>query len=180
MPAKPGELMAASRALELKLNVAIGNSQRGVRALDLLDLPPEIRNCIYEYAVVMPEGEAIEIRTQYYAPHHGQGQQPVITRVCRQLRRETLPMYYSMNRLTTSVGYIEDVQTQKIAVNAWLAAVGETNAGHIRRLVVGYDGDDQHGKVEAIRWSKGFRAVRKVAELREWTADEQQVRDEEA
>lgn len=65
----------------------------------LMKLPAELRNLIYELVVV--EAKTIDI----VDPDHVQGgpgvseraKQPGIAQVCRQLRREVLPIFYSQN-----------------------------------------------------------------------------------
>ncbi|KAK5119417.1 hypothetical protein LTR85_007517 [Meristemomyces frigidus] len=162
--------------------------KQGVRAIGFLDLPAELRNRINEDVVIKPGGGEIEIRPVYYAPHHGQSQQPAITRVCRQLRRETLPMYYAANRFVTSVGWMYNVEEDlpEKAVSKWLEAIGEESSKHIRHLFVGfrsdYDASNMGGpeaislETERIKSSTVLRPVSEVAEVRLWTRKESRMR----
>ena len=51
-----------------------------------LDLPPELRNTVYELTLVSETPiKPFEDR-----------QQPTISKVCRQVRAESLPVYYSL------------------------------------------------------------------------------------
>ncbi|KAK4618342.1 hypothetical protein CLAFUW4_12549 [Fulvia fulva] len=68
-----------------------------------LDLPPEIRNTIYEFAVTCDNDE--DCRITACAPWPNAADRPIqelcmepaLTRTCRQIRHESLPMFYSMN-----------------------------------------------------------------------------------
>jgi len=59
----------------------------------LHDLPPEIRNRIWQYAVFEPEDVLIKQPTYQRASW----MQPGITRTCKQIRQETLHMFYACN-----------------------------------------------------------------------------------
>ena len=65
----------------------------------LLSLPAELRNHIWEYAVV--EAKSIKIRPVRNHKDDNEpietGAQPGITRVCSQIRGECLPMFYGQN-----------------------------------------------------------------------------------
>ncbi|KAK4955216.1 hypothetical protein LTR10_007411 [Elasticomyces elasticus] len=57
----------------------------------LLNLPPELRNRIWEEALVSKKGStSIAINKHTWA-------QPLLLRTCKQIRKEAGPMYYSLN-----------------------------------------------------------------------------------
>ncbi|KAK5704352.1 hypothetical protein LTR97_003370 [Elasticomyces elasticus] len=56
----------------------------------LLDLPPELRNAIYEYALVIHQPITISKTSQWT--------QPGLLRACKQIRQEAAPIYYGMNQ----------------------------------------------------------------------------------
>jgi hypothetical protein len=73
-------------------------SIRDRNALDfrLLDLPPEIRNLIWQRVLV--ENNAIHLDTTSRSPH-----QPALTRTCRLIRNETLTWFYTRYRFIMEV-----------------------------------------------------------------------------
>lgn len=95
----------------------------GVRPAKFLDLPREIRDIIYEYAVRSPHNLAVARR------------QPRITRVSRQVREETLAMFYEKNEFVVFLGILTwDAIVRRL--KEWLKAIGVANWSHIRALVV--------------------------------------------
>ena len=68
-------------------------------------------------------------------------QQPSITKVCRQLRCEALPLYYELNQFIISLEStrahpsISTVDEPAIAAK-WLKAIGMQDRKHLRSLVV--------------------------------------------
>lgn len=69
----------------------------------LLSLPPEIRNRIYEYAVVELPCVEIHLRQHQEPCGHG-GEQPALTRTCRQIRNESLGLFYELNAFCIRAG----------------------------------------------------------------------------
>jgi hypothetical protein len=95
----------------------------------LLHLPAELRNIIYEFLVVFdgpitPLDKLNNLKSPYECGHR----QPNISLVCTQLRRESLPLFYSMN--------IFDM-TWAVNLNCadWADAVGERNLRHLKSVV---------------------------------------------
>ncbi|KAK4904195.1 hypothetical protein LTR66_017933 [Elasticomyces elasticus] len=80
----------------------------------LFSLPPELRNRIYQYGL----RDQLSIGACWH--------QPPITRVNRQMREESLSLFYA----TTAF-----VAHQKTDIAGWLHAIGETNASRIRRII---------------------------------------------
>jgi len=66
--------------------------QRNRLASPLLRLPPELRNRITEYAVTEIAPITVSSRRRL-----DESRQPALTRVCRQLRRETVETFYQVN-----------------------------------------------------------------------------------
>lgn len=63
----------------------------------LLELPPELREAIYEY-IALAENPLVTFRLDSYQQDtYQQATQPALTRVSVQVRRESLPIYYSCN-----------------------------------------------------------------------------------
>ncbi|KAK5684036.1 hypothetical protein LTS10_003900 [Elasticomyces elasticus] len=84
-------------------------------------LSPELRNAIYEAAF----NTEYAITLQDNAIQHG------ITRTCRQLRRETLHMYYSLARFNA---HLDDGPTAPLA--RWLEVLGRDNCLLLREVNV--------------------------------------------
>jgi hypothetical protein len=66
----------------------------------LLRLPPELRNRIFEPLLIRPYSIVISAHTQRNSPSdkmHKSLAPPAITRTCRKLREETLPVHYGAN-----------------------------------------------------------------------------------
>ncbi|KAK4892304.1 hypothetical protein LTR27_009138 [Elasticomyces elasticus] len=144
--------------------------KEGVRPPKFLDLPPEIRDQIYACALKYRErrlkGRPNEFTIQLdeaYGPlkrSYPKGQfhpvtQPSLTRVSRQLRTETLSMYYSINSFelrlddaSVKVKKVEQMQALK-----WLAAIGASNAQLIKDITIIYS-YDQIPKIEMSRLMK--------------------------
>ncbi|KAK4548832.1 hypothetical protein LTR36_008605 [Oleoguttula mirabilis] len=127
----------------------------GVRALDFLDLPAEIRNKICEYAVVVDDALT---------------RQPAITMICRRLRKDTLPMFYALHHVEIRIydfaasgksrfDHLEDI-------NDWLISIGRRNAEHIRSFTVSYQPfmlDRSGTTIDAIMAQDGLALVAGVA-----------------
>ncbi|KAK4546753.1 hypothetical protein LTR36_001485 [Oleoguttula mirabilis] len=85
----------------------------------LLELPPELRNHIYELALpTVARWSAIEKYTESDLPNH----QPALTRVSRQIRAEALPLYY--HNLTVELLVSSDYDALDDC-EAWLEATGD-------------------------------------------------------
>ncbi|KAK5720369.1 hypothetical protein LTR17_015086 [Elasticomyces elasticus] len=110
----------------------------------LLTLPAELRSHIWELAL-LPKVAGGSSTVHGYAltltkwdedmrirqGEKVQGTQPSITRVNRQLRSETLPMFYNLNTF-------EVEHHMRDRANSWFTTQGES-AAHIRSLYVRYD-----------------------------------------
>jgi len=80
----------------------------------LLELPAELRNLIYEYTLTAPDRLVL---TNDTLP-----EQPALTRTCRQIRSECLPMFYEKNQFRY---YCRDFS--RVAINRWIDRIGTDN-----------------------------------------------------
>lgn len=111
-----------------------GLRQRPGKPFPFLRLPAELRNTIYKMAVVSED--PIEITTP----------QPAIAVVCRQLRNESLTLFYKENAFRDSqwrqqAGCLHDETNRKVHRDlgqsnlvSWLNRVGEGNRRHLKTV----------------------------------------------
>ncbi|KAK5705563.1 hypothetical protein LTR97_002682 [Elasticomyces elasticus] len=118
--------------------------KQGVRPLQFMDLPPELRNRIHEYAVryydqwMTDSGTRNhEILTAKWSESYA-AMQPAITKVSRQLRSETLEMFYATNQFVITLDYITSIEVDEGTFKAskWLRAIGTVNATHIKDCTI--------------------------------------------
>jgi hypothetical protein len=88
------------------------------------DLPGEIRNSIYE--MVFVHDKPLK-PCRYNGPKHC-GQQPSITLVCRRLRHEALPFFYSLNTFDIYWG---------VRCSSWARATGAANLARLKSVFIG-------------------------------------------
>lgn len=121
-----------------------------------LNLPAEIRNAVYETAL---EDQLQHDKQDDYLRHTGERTftllntlsrqftstfnppcptEPALTRACRQIRRETLPMYYGTNKFTLysyeTTFVWSRLQESIKAGRRWLTHVGQEKAKMVRKL----------------------------------------------
>lgn len=84
----------------------------------LFDLPPELWLRIGEFAVIR-EKPMVLSRNLYGVDQERIVRQPAITKTCRLLRQETLPLFYSLNEFAM-IGC-----GQGPILDRWLVAIGE-------------------------------------------------------
>lgn len=79
--------------------------------------------------------------------YHILGKQPAITKVCRQLRQETLPIYYGANEfvIPAQVAWTQDAWMARVRVSyplakRWLRAIGPDNVRLLRHVTVLFGG----------------------------------------
>ncbi|KAK5710032.1 hypothetical protein LTR17_019253 [Elasticomyces elasticus] len=85
----------------------------------LLTLPPEFRNRIWEYALVSPQKIVINKDTW---------KQPPLLRTCKQIRQETAPMYYGLNKFSMVQTDLDFGPTVHFYRAAKFSKVGNVNA----------------------------------------------------
>lgn len=101
------------------------------RPKGFLDLPRELRDEIFEYLVVKPTNTITMLESsQNCAQNEVSAAQPAISRVNRQIRAESLPMFYKRNLFTAELSNFLDLTIAK----SWLESIGDHNAACIRRL----------------------------------------------
>jgi hypothetical protein len=96
----------------------------------LLKLPQELRDQIYGY--VMLKQKATVTMLAHYNTFQSpiSAAQPALCCVNKQIRTETLPIFYNSNLFFAEVSDADDLA---IAKN-WLSAIGDENIRHIHRL----------------------------------------------
>lgn len=98
-----------------------------------LDLPPEIRNTIYELALRLENANNYDYEWYGVRPN-----QPVLTQTCRQIRLEALPMFYATTRFSGGLcfGWSENWPVEDIGWLRWLKAIGPERSKLLRCLVL--------------------------------------------
>ena len=110
-------------------------------SINFFSLPAELRNQIYELVVVNSEHKPIEIK--HKTEHDVDGtnderHQPSLSRVCRQLHNEVLPIYYGKNSFVSPLDTLfmsaiscanHDLfqQRDQFTFLRWLSAIGDAN-----------------------------------------------------
>ncbi|KAK4892302.1 hypothetical protein LTR27_009136 [Elasticomyces elasticus] len=121
--------------------------KEGVRPLQFMELPAEIRSLIFEYAVSYEAWPCYDITTihlqgmrctdsRYGTP----AAQPPITRVSRQVREETLAMFNGVNHFLIELCPHKTAQGHVVAASgkSWLDAIGEKNVKMIKKVTIQY------------------------------------------
>ena len=127
----------------------------------LLKLPPELRDEIYSYLMLKQK------TTITMLPHYTSFQspvsaaQPALCCVNKQIRAETLPIFYSSNLFLAEVSDDADLE---IAKN-WLAAIGDDNVRSVRRLALCGWTSVKFGHMVCRLW------IRVVLDLKEGTLE---------
>lgn len=88
----------------------------------LFKLPAELRNAIWELVVAEDQPLHVEPPLTYRLDRADVGTvlQPPLTKTCRAIRTEALPIFYSANKFCIGIGAIE---TERWA-RRWLEAIG--------------------------------------------------------
>ena len=102
-----------------------------------IELPAELRNRIYEFAVIESDPIDLIVCCCKHCPHMAIVVQPAVTRASRQLREESLPIFYGQN-LFLGQAYEGYVPAKMIR---WLRAIGAQNRSHIKNLYVDFGED---------------------------------------
>ncbi|KAK5732229.1 hypothetical protein LTR17_010675 [Elasticomyces elasticus] len=118
----------------------------GVRALKLLDLPNELLDRIYEYAVTYhcsfdKDDTTIAFRSfcSNFSDEHP-AKQPAITKVSRQVREATLGMFYKLNQFYIRLTTLDEVKVMDGTFQAcqWLESIGAQNVESIKNITIQY------------------------------------------
>ncbi|KAK5173178.1 uncharacterized protein LTR77_003300 [Saxophila tyrrhenica] len=97
----------------------------------ILSLPRELRDQVYGYALLEP---IVSVTPKlHHAPdfqNYPPATQPGITKTNRQLREETLPLFYSLNTFHMGLGN----RTDRPLTKRWLRSLNADNIRHLRRI----------------------------------------------
>ncbi|KAF2216346.1 hypothetical protein CERZMDRAFT_93641 [Cercospora zeae-maydis SCOH1-5] len=114
-------------------------------------LPAELRNAIYEYSLLegdngpetiyLGRGSHDDHLTAYLvSDQHGSSPLHIhgLPAVCRQLRWETLPVYYSINRFCIQTEYLKSDQKGEIIeqIQKWVQTIGHEQAREMRHVTI--------------------------------------------
>lgn len=127
----------------------------------LLDLPKELRDQIVSSILIKPQNTITMLSNSHCFQSEVSASQPAISKVSKQLRAETLPIFYSSNLFLAELSDPADLATAK----NWLAAIGDGNVRHLRHLVLsGWTKVERH---EHGRLGWQYRYIRLVFDLRD-------------
>lgn len=100
---------------------------------DFLRLPGELRNRIYDMALIADHQPiTAEPWTLYDKSGHLNGLQPALARCCRSLRAEALPVFYSKNAFQLHVWPAKG----RANASRWLRAIGAPNRAHVGSVYI--------------------------------------------
>ncbi|KAK3713455.1 rRNA-binding ribosome biosynthesis protein rpf2 [Vermiconidia calcicola] len=106
----------------------------------LLELPPELRNRVYEFAVLSPHVVNLKLwdTNGRYAPWIDQSlvAQAPLTKTCRQIRAEALAIIFS-----STVFLMGHYLANWAAVKPWLVAIGRENRARLRQVYIEHELD---------------------------------------
>ncbi|KAK0363928.1 hypothetical protein LTR91_014067 [Friedmanniomyces endolithicus] len=161
-------VQASSEAAIPVLQQEAGRRQKA-HVPTLLTLPPELRNRIWELCIgdttsirkgLQSEDSVILAKGHRLLDVQRTVQQPPLTRVCRQMRSEALPMFYSgrtflwhrFGRASGVSPYARgDGPGDACAVVRWVKAIGDRNRGWLSRVLLQYEAVDLMKKRDAGR-----------------------------
>ncbi|KAK5113577.1 hypothetical protein LTR85_010805 [Meristemomyces frigidus] len=107
----------------------------------LLELPPELRDAIFEFALTSDKTLVTFRLDTYQRDSYTQATQPPLTRVSRQLRHESIPIYYAANDFVLHTEGIKAENARRWLecneryllrlrrVSLWVRYASSTNAG---------------------------------------------------
>lgn len=116
------------------------------------DLPPELRTRIYEMALI--SDDKIEIQTLRLMEYDDTimvqaDARAALLSVNRQVRSETLPVYYGNNTFKATFGRGWDISctgASKVVVD-WAKMIGQEQAGMLSKLNIEFPGDCHEGLI---------------------------------
>lgn len=103
----------------------------------LLELPPELRNYIYELVLVEPS--TIKLVTLRDAWDISKVRRPTMAGICKQIRQEALPIYYERNTFELYIGALSPGMSGPnsfIFLRKWLGMIGAANIKLVKRVIV--------------------------------------------
>ncbi|KAF2485684.1 hypothetical protein BDY17DRAFT_322506 [Neohortaea acidophila] len=101
------------------------------QSLNFFDLPPELRNKIYEFAFPCRERAAYNPVTHYRRIEPCRCFAQPLMRVSRQMRSESVSLHYSLHEFHFSL-----FPPTKPILLSWLDTIARASISHIRRFVV--------------------------------------------
>lgn len=129
--------------------------------MGLLNLPRELRDEILSYILIKPQNTITMLSNSYCYRSEVSASQPAVSKVSKQLRAETLPVFYNSNVFLAELSDPDDLRTAK----SWLSAIGASNVEHLRHLVLSGWTKVDHYAGGRQGWL--YRYVRVVFDLRE-------------
>lgn len=97
-----------------------------------LDLPPEIRDTIYEYVVIKDDSVITMLSNAHCFQSEISAAQPAICYVNKQIRQESLATFYKRNIFTAEVSFSDDLQTAR----NWVFALGDEKVALLRKVLL--------------------------------------------
>ncbi|KAK1058763.1 hypothetical protein LTR74_013155 [Friedmanniomyces endolithicus] len=127
------------------------SQRRNMNDSPLAKLAPELRNRIYELALHVPGRSGIKVRIGKRGAQV-KNAPLALTKVCREIRADTVKMFYAVNAFTVYTKIFDDMEEDEgsdgamdaagaaempidRAVN-WFAKFGKKNAGMAKRVVI--------------------------------------------
>ena len=106
-----------------------------------LQLSAELRNRIYELALVHPQTKYVPCRCPWSEIGIDSTEAPVcqppLTRLCRQIRNESLPVYYGNNVFIVDVNDIHYRRGVQCTIETgWLRAIGPHNRRSLQNVYI--------------------------------------------
>lgn len=121
-----GNVLKNNDAADDEVNVIARHKTSGMKCVtqtvSFIDLPAEIRNRVYHYALPSSD-EKLVVATPFKDELMRMGDQPAITRTCRQVRKETLATFYAKSKF---VAYLDDANVNVERLAKWCHAVSPT------------------------------------------------------
>ena len=105
-----------------------GYSDHGLAFQSAFPLPPEIRDAIYEFALTSDKPVVAFCLDHYQRDSYQEATQPPLTRVNRQIRRESLPVFYGCNDIV-----LHSDSSKASDTHRWLRCI-EPNLAMLRRI----------------------------------------------
>lgn len=133
---------------------AVGATHNAEAEIAFFDkLPPEIPNQVYEYAIGQPDRYYNRVGTGLYLDRSGMNsmktsqktpphREPTVLRVCKMMRAEALPIYYSNQQFTFKS--VVHTQSYGVPLDPWLRRLSIFALPHIRRLTIIWSGKIKH------------------------------------
>ena len=131
-----------------------------MKALRFLDLPAEIRNRIYEHA--LPQDAMLLLPGACTHQSVTSAVQPALTRVCRQVRAEALPVFYAENCFVAHVHRFDVGHFIH-----FMTAIGQEKRSMIRKVILYLASQENagcgQGLLQYVRWVTSERGIEKLS-----------------